>query len=154
MCANCKTYGKDCIFEPLTESPRAPSTSHVDTRPSRRRPRPAPRIPTTRAPSDGPEDDSRSGNGEQLIARSGPSPLSTVEQARPSPHRPRSRDGLPSPGVARLVVSANGLSSYHGQTSALFDENPQDRLHGEFRPRIPDEWVEKGLVAEAAKQRE
>lgn len=52
------------------------------------------------------------------------------------------------------MVSTNGISSYHGQTSALFDENPQDRLHGEFRPRIPDEWAEKGLVAEAAKQRE
>lgn len=79
--------------------------------------------------------------------------LAVSDRDRHAPQLGRSREDLQSPGVSRLVVSANGISSYHGQTSALFDENPQDRLHGEFRPRVPDEWAEKGLVAEAAKQR-
>jgi hypothetical protein len=46
------------------------------------------------------------------------------------------------------------MSSYHGRTSTLFEENPQDRINAEVRPRMPEEWVEKGLVAEAARQRQ
>jgi len=56
--------------------------------------------------------------------------------------------------VSRIVVSANGMSSYHGRTSALFEENSHDRLVAESRPRMSEEWVEKGLVAEAARQRQ
>ncbi|KAF2010107.1 hypothetical protein BU24DRAFT_357605 [Aaosphaeria arxii CBS 175.79] len=56
--------------------------------------------------------------------------------------------------VSRIVVASNGASSYHGRTSTLFDENPHDRANTETRPRMPDEWVEKGLVAEAARQRQ
>lgn len=52
-----------------------------------------------------------------------------------------------------MVVSANGVSSYHGRTSTLFEEAIQERtLAAESRPSMPDEWTEKGLVAEAAKQ--
>src|SRR5687768_18312806 len=29
--------------------------------------------------------------------------------------------------VARILVSANGVSSYHGRTSALFEDNVQER---------------------------
>lgn len=57
--------------------------------------------------------------------------------------------------VARVLVLANGKSSYHGRTSALFEDNVQDRLVGQdARPRMPDQWVERGLMAEAARQRE
>jgi hypothetical protein len=55
--------------------------------------------------------------------------------------------------VSRIVVAANGSSSYHGRTSTLFDENSHDRSV-EARPQMPDEWVEKGLIAEAARQRQ
>lgn len=56
--------------------------------------------------------------------------------------------------MSRIVVSANGVSSYHGRTSALFEESLQERTSvADLRPRMPDEWIEKGLVAEAAKQR-
>ena len=55
-------------------------------------------------------------------------------------------------GVSRIVVSANGVPSYHGRTSALFEENLQDRP-ADVQPKMPDEWVEKGLVAESARQR-
>lgn len=52
------------------------------------------------------------------------------------------------------MVSANGVSSYHGRTSALYEESLQERSSvADLRPRMPDEWIEKGLVAEAAKQR-
>jgi len=53
--------------------------------------------------------------------------------------------------VSRIVF-ANGVSTYHGQTSALFEETQPDQPP-EAIPRLPQEWVEKGLVAEAVKQR-
>ncbi len=57
-------------------------------------------------------------------------------------------------GVARILVSANGVSSYHGRTSALFEDQAQDRpIAADDRPWMADDWVERGLVAEAAKQR-
>ncbi|KAH8722352.1 fungal-specific transcription factor domain-containing protein [Phaeosphaeriaceae sp. PMI808] len=63
--------------------------------------------------------------------------------------------GAPSPtSVSRIVVAANGSSSYHGRTSTLFDENAHDRSSAEVRPHMSDEWIEKGLVAEAARQRQ
>lgn len=65
-----------------------------------------------------------------------------------------SAPGPPEAGVARILVSANGVSSYHGRTSALFEDQAQDRLTAaDDRPRMADDWVERGLVAEAAKQR-
>lgn len=67
-------------------------------------------------------------------------------------------DAAPTPqargGISRIVVSPNGMSSYHGQTSTHFEENlPERAPAADARPRMPDDWVEKGLVAEAAKQR-
>jgi hypothetical protein len=56
--------------------------------------------------------------------------------------------------VSRIFVAANGASSYHGRTSTLFDDNSHDRPATEVRPKMPDEWIEKGLVAEAARQRQ
>lgn len=57
--------------------------------------------------------------------------------------------------VSRVIVLDNGVSSYHGRTSTLFEDNttekpgPSDR----GRPRMPDGWVERELVAEAVRQR-
>ncbi|PVI06865.1 hypothetical protein DM02DRAFT_649211 [Periconia macrospinosa] len=56
--------------------------------------------------------------------------------------------------VSRIVVAANGSSSYHGRTSTLFDETAHDRGAVEARAQMPEEWIEKGLVAEAARQRQ
>ncbi|KAJ8119080.1 hypothetical protein OPT61_g70 [Boeremia exigua] len=57
-------------------------------------------------------------------------------------------------GVSRIVTE-KGMSSYHGRTSTLFDENvPHDRPAAEVRPRVPEQWVENGLVAEATRQRQ
>ena len=56
--------------------------------------------------------------------------------------------------MSRIVVASNGSSSYHGRTSTLFDEASHDRVATEARPHMPDEWIERGLVAEAARQRQ
>ncbi|UKZ48229.1 hypothetical protein TrVGV298_002465 [Trichoderma virens] len=124
VCANCRTYGKDCIYEPLSLASHAMMNLQPSLPPDLNRTRPA-RIRHFQCTKTG----------------SHPTALRAAKAWYP-------------PGVSRLVVSANGVSSYHGRTSALFDENLPDRLPGEFRPRMPDEWVEKGLVAEAAKQRQ
>lgn len=60
----------------------------------------------------------------------------------------------PDPRVSRIVVSANGVSSYHGRTSALYEDSvPERQPPGDVQqPRMPDDWVERGLVAEAARQ--
>ena len=68
------------------------------------------------------------------------------------------RDAAPAPkargGISRIVVSPNGMSSYHGQTSTHFEDSlPERAPAADARPRMSDDWVEKGLVAEAAKQR-
>lgn len=60
----------------------------------------------------------------------------------------------PPQSVSRIVVAANGSSSYHGRTSTMFDETANDRAIVETPTRMPEEWVEKGLVAEAARQRQ
>jgi hypothetical protein len=56
--------------------------------------------------------------------------------------------------VSRIVVSSNGMPSYHGRTSTLFEESYHDRSTPEANARMPEEWVEKGLIAEAACQRQ
>jgi hypothetical protein len=58
-----------------------------------------------------------------------------------------------SRSVSRIVFSPNGISSYHGRTSALFEEAaPEQRPPGAPQPRMPSDWVQKSLVAEAAQQ--
>lgn len=68
------------------------------------------------------------------------------------------RDNPPvEAGVARILVSANGVSTYHSRTSTLYEDNVPEKISdadGVRRPQVPDEWVERALVAEAAKQRQ
>ncbi|KAK7947872.1 uncharacterized protein PG986_008758 [Apiospora aurea] len=172
-CANCKTYGKDCIYEPLTASPsvnQQASSSVVPRRVSDRTRRREVRTAGTaghqaRVTSTQPREDATSpdydGPGDEIA----PSPAHEARVSLPNDQtanalrRPSSSVKTPSsagahrPGVSRMVVSANGISSYHGRTSTLFEETIQERTSAaEARPRMPDEWIEKGLVAEAAKQ--
>ncbi|KAK6074684.1 fungal specific transcription factor domain-containing protein [Seiridium cupressi] len=56
--------------------------------------------------------------------------------------------------VSRISVSSNGDSSYHGRTSALFDENWHERPTKAARSRLPDALIEQGLVANALRQRQ
>lgn len=64
--------------------------------------------------------------------------------------------GQPQSAVSRIFVSANGDSSYHGVTSTLFDDASTDKpsIQVLADPKMPVEWVKKGLMAEAARQRE
>lgn len=171
-CANCKTYGKDCMYEPLTDSPSAqratPSAPRQILGQSRRRRVEATVTPEQQA-SIAPtqprlDDDDRDGNdgGDGNNSLSTPQAdgiESSGNRPRnercdpPSQPTPASAPGTHRPGVSRMLVSANGVSSYHGRTSTLFEETIQERASAaESRPRMPDEWTEKGLVAEAAKQ--
>jgi hypothetical protein len=68
--------------------------------------------------------------------------------------RSTAESGSRANSVSRIVVSSNGMPSYHGRTSTLFEENYHDRSTPEANPRMPEEWVEKGLIAEAACQRQ
>ncbi|KAJ5815105.1 hypothetical protein N7474_006882 [Penicillium riverlandense] len=56
--------------------------------------------------------------------------------------------------VSRIFISPNGVSSYHGLTSTLFDDAPTDR-HGHPRdPQLPVEHIRKQLMGDAAYQRQ
>ena len=69
-----------------------------------------------------------------------------LRQDAPNSERPLS--------VSRIVTE-KGMSSYHGRTSTLFDENAHhDRPAPEPRPKMPEQWIENGLVAEATRQRQ
>ncbi|KAL0942781.1 C6 transcription factor (fungal specific transcription factor) [Colletotrichum truncatum] len=167
-CANCKTYGKDCVYEPLSISSNNPPSNSTPARDrAERRQRVTPRKPKewanassrhTRHSREVEEDrhsqyvDTPSPLLNDVGVSLGPSDQAQTDHQSEAP-----ADQTPShrTGVSRIVVSANGVSSYHGRTSALFEENPQERVSTvDLHPRMPDEWIEKGLVAEAAKQRQ
>ncbi|TLD23837.1 hypothetical protein PspLS_06355 [Pyricularia sp. CBS 133598] len=170
-CANCKTYGKDCVYEPLSApastqsvTPPAPASTSDQHRRKRRRTADPP-VRTTSAVSAKPRDESVSrahNDGATEAHSSEPSHQDGIEpsvhQVADGPRDPLSQPkatpaGSQRPGVSRMVVSANGVSSYHGRTSTLFEEAVQERASAaELNHRMPDEWTEKGLVAEAAKQ--
>ncbi|CEN62016.1 Putative Nitrate assimilation regulatory protein nirA [Aspergillus calidoustus] len=150
VCANCKTYAQDCIYEPISETAREAGRGRTTRRKTQQDLSSAaaadvsPQTPGV-APNIG--DVSQSPVAEDIVpssTRSNGDLDSGDAAAEPSPGR-----------VARILVSADGVSSYHGHTSAFFEENNQERPPGaERRPRMSDDWVERGLVAEAAKQRQ
>ncbi|KAH7307982.1 fungal-specific transcription factor domain-containing protein [Stachybotrys elegans] len=156
-CANCRTYGKDCVYEPLASpasssgNPAASGTAAA--RNSRRKSRPPSSQPggpdvKVRSETTPPEDTHAypALGSHEPEPRSGPTPKSPDET-------PQGRPDVRRNGVSRIVVSANGVSTYHGRTSTLFEENLQDRATADH-PSLPDEWIEKSLVAEAARQRQ
>lgn len=160
-CANCKTYGKDCVYEPLA-SPDDNTLHRTSTRRHAERQRQGALRGTRREArtpasagdgsvrNDTPADRNDAGPSSNPDDHDPSTPLTRNQRPENSAERVSSHRG----DVSRIVVSANGVSSYHGRTSALFEENPQERFSvADLRPRMPDDWVEKGLVAETAKQR-
>ncbi|KAH7234230.1 fungal-specific transcription factor domain-containing protein [Fusarium solani] len=152
-CANCQTHDKECVYQPVPDVVKEAGRERhqrMKRRSNRHRTDSADRV---RPPSPAA---SSSGNGH------GAEPPGTVTGHA----QQRSGDGVvdddgpwdaaaSTSRVARVLVLANGKSSYHGRTSALFEDNVQDRLVGQdARPRMPDQWVERGLMAEAARQRQ
>ncbi|KAK1700775.1 fungal-specific transcription factor domain-containing protein [Colletotrichum godetiae] len=164
-CANCKTYGKDCVYEPLAGLDDNTLHSTPPRRHVGRQRQGA--LRSTRRQADTPtsaRDDSVRNLTPADRNDAGPSPNpDDHDPSTPSPPLTRTRRPENSAerasshrgDVSRIVVSANGVSSYHGRTSALFEENPQERFSvTDLHPRMPDDWIEKGLVAETAKQRQ
>lgn len=82
---------------------------------------------------------------------------STAEFASPNESSTSTQEelGQEQSAVSRIFISANGDSSYHGVTSTLFDDESTERLIPQIAadPKMPVEWVKKGLMAEAARQR-
>ena len=128
MCANCKTHGMSCTYEPIDDAVRARSA-----RPSK----------VAR----------REHTQERTAAAATNTPRATVIPEDNSP-RPSVDAASRANSVSRIVVSSNGMPSYHGRTSTLFEESYHDRSTPEANARMPEEWVEKGLIAEAACQRQ
>ncbi|OAA71852.1 fungal specific transcription factor domain-containing protein [Akanthomyces lecanii RCEF 1005] len=160
ICANCKIYEQVCIYVPLHPSAEpkgatAAATSSHSTR-SKARPR---RTAKTRlsasreTPTPPPRERlSTERSGHDDADDTGAVPVEQTGQRRVDGD---SSEGLPQPGrgasVSRVTVASNNVSSYHGHTSTLYEEQAPER---EAHPRVPDDWVEKGLVAEAARQRQ
>lgn len=90
---------------------------------------------------------------ERTAAAATNTPRATVIPEDNSP-RPSVDAASRANSVSRIVVSSNGMPSYHGRTSTLFEESYHDRSTPEANARMPEEWVEKGLIAEAACQRQ
>ncbi|KAM0243992.1 hypothetical protein ACHAP5_006656 [Fusarium lateritium] len=162
-CINCQTYEKECVYEPV------PDVNKAEGRQRHQRLKSKTRSVKARTVSPSGVGQSRRGEVEAEVALS----VADSEAASLPDERSQatSRDGGTNPrrswdptdsaarpmdpGVARVLVHANGESSYHGRTSALFEDNAQERpVEQEVQPRMPDHWVERGLIAEAAKQRQ
>lgn len=135
VCSNCRQHGKPCVFEPVDEAERVKS-----------RPRPS-RVQARR---------------RRATSSAGNNDLSTKANERYSESAlgvstSLSPDSIADPqrSISTIVFSPNGVSSYHGRTSALFEENiNEQRAATNKSPRMPLEWVKKSLVAEAAQQRQ
>jgi hypothetical protein len=80
---------------------------------------------------------------------------SSERDAPETPATPVTTGVLPTANraVSRIIFSDNGASSYHGRTSALYEETGADRW-GSKKDNVPAEWVEKALIAEASLQRQ
>lgn len=164
MCLNCKAYDHDCSYERVSEVLKEAGRE----RHNRSKRRKTESHDGGNGDGDGPaaveEDlDSQRRIGNPTVARHGKetdddnvATPALVERTAVSrePGQAFRPSRAPEASVARILVSANGVSSYHGRTSALFEDNVQERpIAGESCPRMPDDWVERGLVAEAARQR-
>ncbi|KAL2802014.1 fungal-specific transcription factor domain-containing protein [Aspergillus granulosus] len=150
ICINCKTYAQDCVYEPISEAAREAGRGRSTRRKTQENLTPvvdnhrSPQTPQTLQNVEGVCDLP----DPEVVAATGTRPDGGLDEASVVATPSRAR-------VARILVSANGVSSYHGHTSAFFEEHTQDRPSGvDHRPRMSDDWVERGLVAEAAKQRQ
>ncbi|KAH7240759.1 fungal-specific transcription factor domain-containing protein [Fusarium redolens] len=159
-CINCQTYEKDCVYEPVPDVTKAAGRQRHQRTKTRsvkaRTESPAAHARQTSAPAN--EAASSIGDSEAASERSSQQQVTRDGAAAPRHQSWDPSDSAPRPmdsGVARVVVLANGESTYHGRTSALFEDNAQERpVEQEVQPRMPDHWVERGLIAEAAKQRQ
>ncbi|KAG9254452.1 C6 transcription factor [Emericellopsis atlantica] len=151
-CVNCKAYGHECVYEPISESAKEAGRLRHERKKLRKSQQQS-------ASSQAPES-SHGGDNDELQQQRSPSGHGAASvhdnSSSISAHEntnPLEEQNGPREGVARILVSDSGVSSYHGRTSTLYEDHPQERSTAQH-PRMPDEWVERGLVAEAARQRQ
>ncbi|KAH8129727.1 C6 transcription factor [Trichoderma asperelloides] len=134
VCVNCQSYSQSCIYEPVGEAAKETG---------RRRHR----FKTRTSPNT--SEDATSSPWRASATESAP-----VDGEHASGSNEAGASSVEA-GVARILMSADGVSTYHSRTSTLYEDHaPEKQAEVDTGPRIPDAWVEKGLVAEAAKQRQ
>ncbi|KAJ4355061.1 hypothetical protein N0V95_003279 [Ascochyta clinopodiicola] len=87
-------------------------------------------------------------------ARQPPVPVTAVSSPAITEDLPHVISGAEPPVSVSRILTEKGVSSYHGRTSTLFDENTHHDRPVATRPKMPEQWIENGLVAEAARQRQ
>lgn len=172
-CANCKIYDKDCEYIPL--NPQAGSRVAPSDVGKAISPSPHPKRQRLGQPQRTTAKSNLSGRRRGAVIRrsshrrtasennlnNNDDPASLVDTGS-DPSRAESSD-LPAEGQhagrlgarnSRVIITPNGVSSYHGHTSTLYEEQGPDGAGEAPRPRVSDDWISKGLVAEAARQRQ
>ncbi|UPX20014.1 uncharacterized protein EKO05_0010260 [Ascochyta rabiei] len=89
------------------------------------------------------------------VTASSPTNVTAVCGPAVTENLPHVNSGGERPVSVSRIITERGMSSYHGRTSTLFDENVHyDRPVAEAQPKMPEQWIENGLVAEATRQRQ
>ncbi|KAE8385361.1 hypothetical protein BDV23DRAFT_188320 [Aspergillus alliaceus] len=148
ICANCRTYSRDCVYTALPVKPRPSNRRLSKLEEENHQLR-------QRLQADGHNLDNEiralATSPGQKLSRTGvnsPATLPAVEE----PGQPETTHST----VSRIFISPNGESSYHGRTSTLFDDTATDQRVLQSLvadPKKPREWIKKGLMGEAAYQR-
>ncbi|KAM3498021.1 hypothetical protein MY10362_008646 [Beauveria mimosiformis] len=157
VCLNCATYGEECFFEPVSEPAKeAGRARHVREKSQSQRPRQKPaarNLAERQATAHVEEQDGEGSQARASIEAAESSQGEAGDDAGSVEGAAMGAQPSPDPRVSRIITSANGISSYHGRTSALFEDSiPERQPAGDVQPRMPDDWIERGLVAEAARQ--
>ncbi|KAB8229831.1 uncharacterized protein BDW43DRAFT_302795 [Aspergillus alliaceus] len=148
ICANCRTYSRDCVYTALPVKPRPSNRRLSKLEEENHQLR-------QRLQADGHNLDNEiralATSPGQKLSRTGvnsPATLPAVEE----PGQPETTHST----VSRIFITPNGESSYHGRTSTLFDDTATDQRVLQSLvadPKKPREWIKKGLMGEAAYQR-
>ncbi|KAG5977143.1 hypothetical protein E4U55_007026 [Claviceps digitariae] len=182
-CVNCQTYEQDCVYEPVGET--AKEIGRRRHRAAKRQQSVHVCHSGTGCAGGACELRSRSSSSDHqhqpydgkptfsvseapmtsaaaASAAAAATMTTTVTKTRATSTPPRSSSPQTTPAavegrVARILMSANGVSSYHSRTSTMYDDNALERTsdnNSHTHPQVSEEWVERGLVAEAARQRQ
>ncbi|RXG44951.1 hypothetical protein VDGE_01342 [Verticillium dahliae] len=134
-CANCRTYAKDCVYEPLTET----NTSAQPRTSTRRRQRPMPAGQWCSSPF---RSEPRNPDVRRVDDASTSTPMLLITMWL--------LHVVNIPSTAQIPAQQPLLG-----LAALYEDNVQERASAaDLHPRMPEAWIEQGLVAEAATQRQ
>ncbi|KAJ5387049.1 hypothetical protein N7509_009590 [Penicillium cosmopolitanum] len=152
-CSSCRGHGKECIY---TVGPKRPRPSKAQlSRLEAENQQLRQQITASELRSESASTPTETRTSDPRPESQEPQPLGVI------PRRPDVGKHTPSVDparstVSRIFISPNGDSSYHGLTSALFDDAPLDR-RSQMRstaPQVPVEHIQKRLMGESAYQRQ